>query len=76
MTPALIVAVAIVVATAMASLAYVMGAKRQGGPSRELATAVRLLDRILAYDDAVTSLSPELRDEARRFTQRFYKELP
>lgn len=76
MTPALIVAIAIVVATAIGSLAYVMAARRQSGPSRELAVAVRLLDRILAYDDAVTSLSPELRDEARGFTKRFYKELP
>lgn len=72
---ALVFASALVIAAAIASLAYVMGAKRQAGPSRELAAAARLLDRIVTYDEAVASLSPDLREEARRFTARFYKEL-
>lgn len=72
---ALVVAAALIVAAAIVSLAYVVGARRQGGPSRDLAAAARLLDRILVYDDAVASLSPQLRDETRSFVQRFYKEI-
>lgn len=68
----MIVAAALVLATAIASLAYVIGVRRQAGPGRELVVALRLLDRILAYDDAVTSLSPPLRDEVEQFVNRHY----
>ena len=72
---ALAVAAAVVFAAALLSVAYVIGSKRLAAPTRELAAAVRVLDRILAYDDAVTSLSSELRDEARRITSNYYREL-
>ena len=71
-----VIAAALVLAAAIIALAWVIVTSRQAAPSRELATAVRLLDRIIAYDDAVSSLSQELRAEAREFTRRFYKELP
>jgi hypothetical protein len=44
-------------------------------PSTELARAVRLLDRILAVDEAFPQLPTELRDEAKRITASFYREL-
>lgn len=72
---ALALAAAVVFAAALLSVAYVVGSKRLAAPTRELAAAVRVLDRILAYDDAVPSLSSELRDEARRITSNYYKEL-
>lgn len=62
-------------AASIGSVAYVMGAKKQAVPSIQLQKAVRLLDRIVAYDDSVTSLSTELRDEARALTTTYYKEL-
>lgn len=68
-------AVAVMIAAALFSLAYVVASKRLAAPTRELAAAVRVLDRILAYDDAVSSLSAELRDEARRVTSTYHKEL-
>ena len=71
----LLVASAVVVAAGLFACAYVMAAKRQSAPSRELARAVRLLDRILAFDDAVTSLPTDLRNEAKAITSSFYKEL-
>ncbi len=70
-----VLAAALVVAAAIFALAWVLAAKRQARPTIELVQAVRLLDRIVAYDDAVSSLSPELRAEAQEFTRRFYKEL-
>ena len=66
---------ALVLASAIGSVAYVIGAKQQAGPTRELAAAVRVLDRILAYDDSVTALSQPLRDEAKKVTSNYYKEL-
>ncbi|HEX7165902.1 MAG TPA: hypothetical protein VF230_02865 [Acidimicrobiales bacterium] len=66
---------AVVLAAALLACAYVVAAKRQAAPSRELARAVRLLDRILAYDDAVTALPSDLREEAKSVTAAFYKEL-
>ncbi len=71
----IVLASAIVVAASIAAVAYVVAAKRRALPSRELAAAVRTLDRILAYDDAVPSLSTELRDEARRITRHYHKEI-
>ena len=75
MTAALVIAVGLVVASAIAGLAYVVAAKRSAAPARELAKAVRVLDRILAYDDAVSSLSAELRQEALTITRAYNKEL-
>jgi hypothetical protein len=75
-TSALILVVGLVLVAAIVGTALVVAAKRSGQPDRDLAGAIRLLDRILAYDDAVTSLSPELRDEARRLVSSYYKELP
>ena len=71
----LLVASALVLAAGLLACAYVVAAKRQAAPSRELARAVRVLDRILAYDDAIASLPTELRDEARSVTAGYYKEL-
>lgn len=71
----LILAVAMVASAAIAGLAYVIAAKKSAGPTRELANAIRVLDRVLAYDDAVTALSAELRDEASRLVRRYHKEL-
>lgn len=72
---AFVFAGAMVVAATIGSLAYVIASRRMAAPTRELAAAVRALDRILAYDDAVSSLSTELRDEARRITRTYHKEL-
>lgn len=72
---ALILAVAVVASAAIGGLAYVIAAKKAAAPTRELANAIRVLDRVLAYDDAVTALSPELRDEASRLVRRYHKEL-
>ena len=47
----------------------------QSQPNTELARAVRLLDRILAVDDAFPQLPTELRDEAKRITATYYREL-
>jgi hypothetical protein len=44
-------------------------------PNTELARAVRLLDRILAVDEAFPQLPTELRDEAKRITRTYYREL-
>ena len=71
----LVVTVGLVLAAAIASFAYVVAAKRTAGPTRELAEAVRVLDRILAYDDAVTSLHSDLRRDAAAVVQRYHKEL-
>lgn len=68
-------AVALIVAVAIASLAYVIASKRIATPTRELARAVRCLDRILAYDDSVTALSTDLRREAQEVTRTYYREL-
>jgi type II secretory pathway component PulJ len=57
------------------AFALVRAAKAQSRPSRDLVQAVRLLDRILAYDDAVSALSVPLRTETQQFTARFYKEI-
>lgn len=43
-------------------------------PAAELATATRLLDRILAYDEAMPALSIELRGEAREFVDNYYQQ--
>ena len=75
MITAIVIGVALVVATTIAGLAYVVAAKRSAGPTRELANAVRVLDRILAYDDAVSSLSADLRREALAVTRSYHKEL-
>ena len=75
MLSALVIGVALVVAATIGGLAYVVAAKRSAGPTRELAHAVRVLDRILAYDDAVSSLSSELRREALAVTSNYHKEL-
>lgn len=76
MISALVIAVALVLASAIAGLSYVIAARRSAGPTRELASAVRVLDRILAYDDAVSSLSADLRREAEAVTVNYHKELP
>ncbi len=73
---AIVLSFAIVIAAAIGGLAYVIAAKKSAGPTRELANAVRVLDRVLAYDDAVTCLSSELRDEASRVVRQYQKELP
>ena len=75
MIAAVVIAVAVVLAAAIGGLAYVIAAKRSAGPTRELANAVRVLDRILAYDDAVSSLSADLRREAQTVTSNYHKEL-
>ena len=49
--------------------------RSQEQPHTELARAVRLLDRILAVDDAFPQLPTELRDEAKRITSTYYREL-
>jgi len=72
---ALIVMVGLVVAAAIFGLAYVIAAKRVSGPTRELATAVSVLEKIVAYDDAVTALSPTHRAEATRVIANYKKEL-
>ena len=62
-------------------VAMVAGRRRTGPslppapPSTELARAVRLLDRILAVDDAFPQLPTDLRDEAKRITATYYREL-
>ena len=75
MSPILILAAAAVVAAGFFAVAFVLAAKRQAVPSRDLASAIRVLDRILAYDDAVPSLSTELRTEAKRVVANYHKEL-
>ena len=50
-------------------------AVRRPEPNTELARAVRLLDRILAVDEAFPQLPIELRDEAKRITATYYREL-
>ena len=75
MLSAIVIALGLVVAAAIGGLAYVVAAKRSAGPTRELANAVRVLDRILAYDDAVSSLSADLRREALAITRSYHKEL-
>ena len=75
MAAALIIAVGVVLAASIGSAAYVVAARRSAAPVRDLARAVRVLDRILAYDDAVTSLSAELRQEALQITRAYNKEL-
>lgn len=72
---ALIIAVGLVLTATIASVGYVIGAKRQGRPSRDLAMSVRLIDRILSYDTAIPSLPADLRSESERFVQSFYKEI-
>jgi hypothetical protein len=49
--------------------------KARNLPNAELARAVRILDRILAVDDAVPQLPKDLRDEAKRLTSTYYREL-
>ena len=49
--------------------------RTQTQPNTELARAVRLLDRILAVDDAFPQLPTDLRDEAKRITATYYREL-
>lgn len=71
----LVVAVAGVLAAAIFAVSNVIAAKKAAGPTRELATANSLLERILAYDDAATSLSIPLRQEAESFTRNYRKEL-
>ena len=44
-------------------------------PNTDLARAMRLLDRILAIDAAFPQLPTDLRDEAKRMTTDFYREL-
>ena len=70
-----VIMLGLVLAAAIFSVAYVIASKRMAAPTRELAAAVRTLDRILAYDDAVSSLSSELRAEALRVTRNYNKEL-
>lgn len=72
---ALAFAVALVIAAVIGSVAYVIASRRLAAPTRELVAAIRTLDRILAYDDAVSSLSGELRAEAQRITRTYHKEL-
>lgn len=72
---ALILMLGIVIAAAIFGLAFVIAAKRQAGPTRELATAVSVLEKIVAYDDAVTALSPTHRAEAVRVISNYKKEL-
>jgi len=43
-------------------------------PNGELAKAMRLLDKIVAYDDAVSVLSQDLRNEAKKMTEAYFKE--
>ena len=76
MISAVVIGMALVLASAIGGLSYVIAARRSAGPTRELASAVRVLDRILAYDDAVSSLSAELRREAQAITLNYHKELP
>lgn len=71
----LILAAAIVLAAGAGSIAWASAQRRLAVPSRELADAVRVLDRILAYDDSVAALSTTLREEAQRVTRTYYKEL-
>ena len=75
MLSAIVIAVGLVVAAGIGGLAYVTAAKRAAGPTRELAKAVRVIDRILAYDDAVSSLSSDLRRDAESVTRNYHKEL-
>lgn len=75
MIAVIVIGFALVVAASIGAVAHVIASKRLAAPTRELARAVRTLDRILAYDDAVSSLSTELREEARRVTTTYQKEL-
>ena len=72
---ALVLMLGIVIAAAIFGLAFVIAAKRTAGPTRELATAVSVLEKIVAYDDAVTALSPTHRAEATRVIANYKKEL-
>lgn len=70
-----VIASALVVTAAILALSHIIASKRSTAPTRELAAAVRCLDRILAYDDSVTSLSTDLRSEAKNITTNYYKEI-
>lgn len=43
-------------------------------PDGELAKAMRLLDKIVAYDEGVSALPITLRDEAKKMTDSYFKE--
>lgn len=49
--------------------------KTQARPNYELAHAMRLLDRILAFDKAVPSLPSDIQTEARSLVSSYYKEI-
>jgi hypothetical protein len=68
-------AVVIVVVAAVAAALQRSATRTQALPNTELARAVRLLDRILAVDDAFPQLPTDLRDEAKRITATYYREL-
>lgn len=42
-------------------------------PTQQLAHAVRLLDRILSADSVMPSIPTTLSDEARAFTEQYYR---
>ncbi len=44
-------------------------------PDSELAKAMRLIDKIVAYDEGVSVLPISLRDEAKKITNSYFKEL-
>ena len=70
--------VVIVLALIIAATAYKMNRaniKALTQPERDLARAVRILDRILAVDDAFPQIPSDLRQEAKAFTAEYYKEL-
>ena len=53
------------------------GRRRSGGPPELPANTelARVLDRILAVDEAFPQLPTKLRDEAKRITRTYYREL-
>ena len=70
---------AIVLSAALLSIAYVVGQRKAATPDKEfketvrqLQQAVRWIDKALAYDSSVTSLSIPLRDEGLAITEAHY----
>ena len=70
-----LVAATVVAGTALAGRSSRTGARADAAGSRELAQAMRLLDRVRAVDDAVPQLPSTLRTEVDRVVTTYYKEI-
>jgi hypothetical protein len=70
-----VLVVAVIVLAVLASRRRPPPPALEAPTNTELARAVRLLDRILAVDEAFPQLPTELRDEAKRITATYYREL-